>query len=349
MSPAPTTGMLDHCRDLDDPRVDRTKRHEVLDVVAIALGAVIGGADSWVEVDAFGHAKLPWLRTFLARPNGVPAHDTFGRVFAALDPAQFERGVRAWVQTVARPTAGEVVALAGQTPRRSHDRADGKDARPLVSAGATRHRLVLGQGAVDPASNELTAVPEVLRLLTLKGCLVTIDAMGCQPAVAARIVAHGADDVLALKENQPTPHQAVAPLVAAGRADGFATVAADTARTVEKGHGRIEVRRVWAVDDPEVIAYLNPTGAWAGLRSVAVVEAERRLGEQVERDTRHDVSSLAGEANRLGAAVRGQWGIENRPHWMLDIGFREDGSRVRRGDAAQTLAVLRRLALNLLR
>jgi predicted transposase YbfD/YdcC len=349
MSPAPTTGILDHFRDLDDPRVDRTKRHELLDIVTIALCAAICGADSWVEVEAFGHAKLAWLRTFLALPHGIPAHDTFGRVFAALDPAQFERGFRSWVQTVARLTAGEVVALDGKTLRRSHDRADGKDALQLVSAWATRNRLVLGQVAVDPASNEITAVPELLRLLTLKGCIVTIDAMGCQTAIAAQIVAHGADYVLALKDNQPTLHQAVATLFAEGRADGFASVTADTARTVEKGHGRIEVRQVWAVDDPEVIAYLNPAGAWAGLRSVAMVEAERRLGEQVERETRYYVSSLAGEANRLGAAVRGHWGIENRLHWLLDIGFREDESRVRHGDAAQNLAVLRRLALNLLR
>ncbi len=173
--------------------------------------------------------------------------------------------------------------------------------------------------------------------------------MGCQKNIAQQIVAQGGDYVLALKDNQPTLHQAVTTLFAAGRADGFASVAADTTRTVEKGHGRIEVRRVWAVDDPDVIAYLNPAGAWAGLRSVAMVEAERRLGEQVERDTRYYVSSLPGEANRLGAAVRGHWGIENRLRWMLDIGFREDGSRVRQGDAAQNLAVLRRLALNLLR
>jgi predicted transposase YbfD/YdcC len=349
MNPAPTTGILDHFQDLDDPRVERTKRHELLDIVTIALCAVICGADSWVEDEAFGNAKLAWLRTFLVLPHGVPAHDTFGRVFAALDPAQFERCFRSWVQTVARLTAGEVVALDGKTLRRSHDRADGKEALQLVSAWATRNRLVLGQVAVDPASNEITAVPALLRLLALNGCIVTIDAMGCQTAIAAQIVGQGADYVLALKDNQPTLHQAVAALFAEGRADGFASVAADTARTVDKGHGRIELRQVWAVDDPEVIAYLNPTGAWAGLRSVAMIEAERRIGDQVERETRYYVSSLPGTAQRLGAAVRGHWGIENRLHWMLAIGFREDESRVRQGDAAQNLAVLRRLALNLLR
>jgi len=349
MNPAPTTGIVDHFQDLDDPRVDRTKRHELLDLVTIALCAIICGADSWVAVETFGRAKRPWLGTFLALPGGIPSHDTFGRVFAALDPVQFERGFRSWVQTVARLTAGEVVALDGKTLRRSHDRADNQDALQLVSAWATRNRLVLGQVAVDPASNEITAVPALLRLLALNGCIVTIDAMGCQTAIAAQIVGQGAEYVLALKDNQPTLHQAVATLFAEGRADGFASVTADTHRRVDKGHGRIEVRQVWAVDDPEVIAYLNPSGAWAGLRNGVMVEAERRLGEKVERETRYYLSSLPGAADRLGAAVRGHWGIENRLHWMLDIGFREDESRVRQGDAAQNLAVLRRLALNLLR
>src|SRR5215213_10300882 len=349
MSDVPAVRLLDHFSRLEDPRVERTRRHQLLDIVAIAICAVLCGADTWVDIAAVGHAKRDWLASFLALPNGIPSHDTFGRVFAALDPAQVEAGFRSWVATVAELTSGEVIAVDGKQLRRSHDGVTGKDALTLVSAWATTNCLVLGHVAVAPDSNEIPAIPALLRTLALEGCVVTVDAIGCQTAIAAQIVAQGADYVLALKDNQPTLHQAVAALFAEGQADGFAHVAADTSRTVEKGHGRVEVRQVWAVDDPEVIAYLNPTGAWAGLRSVAMVEAERRLGDRVEREARYYLSSLPGAATRLGAAVRGHWGIENRLHWVLDLAFREDECRVRQGAADQNLAVLRRLALNLLR
>lgn len=347
MAPAPS--ILAHFASLDDPRAGPAIRHELRDIVAIALCAVICGADTWVEVEQFGHDKREWLGTFLALPHGIPSHDTFGRVFAALDPAQFERAFASWVQAVARLTGGEVVAVDGKVLRRSHDRANGKDALALVSAWAATNRLTLGQVAVADGSNEIAAIPELLRLLALQGCIVTIDAIGCQTAIARQVVAQEADYVLALKTNQGTLHEAVAVLFAEGQATGFAGFAHTTHRTVEKGHGRLEIRRAWAVSEPEVIAYLDPAGAWPGLRSVAMIEAERRIGPAVSRETRYYISSLPGAAESLGAAVRGHWGIENRLHWVLDVAFREDESRVRQGAADHNLALLRRLALTLLR
>lgn len=347
MASAPS--ILAHFASLDDPRAGPAIRHELRDIVAIALCAVICGADTWVEVEQFGHDKREWLGTFLALPHGIPSHDTFGRVFAALDPAQFERAFASWVQAVARLTGGEVVAVDGKVLRRSHDRANGKDALALVSAWAATNRLTLGQVAVADGSNEIAAIPALLRLLALQGCIVTIDAIGCQTAIARQVVAQEADYVLALKTNQGTLHEAVAVLFAEGQATRFAGFAHTTHRTVEKGHGRLEIRRTWAVSEPEVIAYLDPAGAWPGLRSVAMVEAERRIGPAVSRETRYYISSLPGDAESLGAAVRGHWGIENRLHWVLDVAFREDESRVRRGAADHNLALLRRLALTLLR
>ncbi len=345
----PTPSLLTHFQELEDPRISPATRHHLLDIVAIAVCAVICGADTWVEVEAFGQAKRAWLETFLALPHGIPSHDTFGRVFAALDPDQFEAGFRSWVGAVAAVSAGTVVAIDGKTLRRSHDRAQGKDALVLVSAWAEANRLLLGQVAVDPGANEIPAIPILLQQVALAGSIVTVDAIGCQTAIAAQIVAQEADYVLALKANQGTLHEAVRVLFAAGQADGLVSIRHDIQRSIEKNHGRLELRQVWAVDDPAVMAYLDPHGAWPNLRSVAMVVTERRVDADIAREVRYYLSSLPGTAATIGAAVRGHWGIENRLHWVLDIAFREDESRVRHGHASQNLAVLRRLALNLLR
>jgi len=344
-----SVSIIDHFADLEDPRIDRSKLHNLVDIIVIAICAVICGADSWVEIEEFGKAKLGWLSTFLELPNGIPSHDTFGRVFSLLDPDQFRCGFVSWIQAISRITEGEVVSLDGKKLRRSHDNTLGKAAIHMVSAWASTNRVVLGQLKVDEKSNEITAIPELLRLLALKGCIVTIDAMGCQTAIARAIIEQEGDYVLALKGNQGTLHSDVQDLVSYAQETQFKEIAYDYYETVEKGHGRIETRQYWLISEPEFIAYLNPDRAWAGFKSIGIVQAKRQIGDETTCETRYYISSLAGDAQEFGKAVRAHWGIENSVHWVLDIAFREDESRVRKGNGAQNFAILRHIALNLLR
>jgi len=351
MEPGPTTSVTTHFAALPDPRVERTKRHALLDVLTIALCAVICGADSWVEVERFGQAKEAWLRTFLALPQGIPCHDTFGRVFAQLDPVAFERCFLAWVQAMVGEPVAQVVALDGKTLRRSHDRRAGTGPLHLVSAWATASHLVLGQVAVDAKSNEITAIPALLKLLALEGCTVTIDAMGCQTAIAQAISVQGADYVLALKDNHPTLAAEVQATFALARTNGFADLAPAhhaELQTVDKDHGRLEIRRYGTISDPAILAYLNPQQTWTNLRSVGMVESKRRIGAEVSVDRRYYLTSLPGDVAAFAHAVRAHGAIENRLHWVLDLAFRENENRARVGHSAENLAVLRHVALNLL-
>jgi predicted transposase YbfD/YdcC len=339
---------------LPDPQVERTRRHALLDLVTIAFCAGLCGAADWVAVATFGQEKLAWLRTFLDLPNGIPSHDTFGRVFARLDPVAFERRFLEWSQALAGVLREQVVAIDGKTSRRSHDRGRGPGPLPLVlvSAWATARGLTLGQVATEAKSNEITAIPALLALLALNGCTVTIDAIGCQHAIARQLVADDADSVLALKENRPTLLAAVGTAFAEAQATADTSLAPpslDRLETVEKGHGRLETRRVWTLSDPEVLTYLDPAGVWPKLTSVAMVEAQRQIGPTTSRETRYFLTSLPGQADRVAAAVRAHWGSENRLHWVLDVTFHDDFSRVRRDHGPHNLAVLKRLALNRLR
>jgi predicted transposase YbfD/YdcC len=334
--------------DVDNPRIDRTKAHALLDIIVITICAVVCGADGWVDVEEFGRSKQAWLATFLALPNGIPAHDTFGRVFARLDPEQFQRSFLAWIQAIQR-VRPDVIAIDGKTHRGSHDRANGKTALHLVSAWAAENRLVLGQVAVDDTSNEITAIPQLLDLLDLRGSTVTIDAMGTQTAIAERIIQRGGQYVLALKENQPTLYADVTALFADARAARQPAYGMQTDRAVMKDHGRMETRQAFVIHDSAALAYLNERQCWAQLSGVALVEAVRTLNGVTTTAQRYYLLSQAWDAATVNTLVRCHWGIENQVHWVLDVVFHEDASRIRTGDAPQNMGILRHIALNLLR
>ena len=331
---------------MEDPRIDRCKRHQLLDIIAIAICAVICGADSWVHVELFGKSKEDWFRSFLDLPNGIPSHDTFGDVFSRLDPDRFQECFMEWSQGVAELLPGEVVAIEGKTVRRSHDKRAGKQAIHLVSAWASANTLTLGQVKTEDKSNEITAIP---RLLEISGCIVTIDAMGCQKEIAQGILDRGADYLLAVKQNQGRLYDDVRDLFEGAEESGFDGVPHDYATTLNKGHGRIERRECWAISDPACLEYLSTAGDWSGLRSVVKVECRRETESGATVQARYYISSLEASAHRQLAAVRAHWSIENSLHWSMDVTFGEDQSRVRKDNAPQNMATLRQISHNLLK
>lgn len=350
MTEEPEVGSIaKHFGKVKDPRVERTKRHKLLDIFLIAICGVICGADSWVDIELFGKSKLEWLRTFLTLPNGIPSHDTFGRVFAAIDPEEFERSFMEWVQAINELTQGQVIAVDGKQLRGSQDSESGKNAIYMVSAWATENELVLGQRKVDDKSNEITAIPKLLKLLEIAGCIVTIDAIGTQTKITKTIVEQEGDYLLAVKENQGNLYEDIHDLFEDDQHYNFEGAPYNYAKSVNKDHGRIEIRQCWAISDPEYLAQIRDRDRWYGLKSLAMIISERRIGEESEIQTRYFITSLDSHAEKILKVKRSHWGIENRLHWVLDIAFDEDHSRVRKDSAPQNFAVLRHVALNLLK
>jgi predicted transposase YbfD/YdcC len=337
----------EHFSDLEDPRIDRTKLHLLSDILVIALCAVICGAEGWVDIETFGQAKLEWFKQFLELPNGIPSHDTFNRVFNRLAADQFERCFLSWIQAVSEVFQGQVVAIDGKTLRRSHDKALGKQAIHMVSAWALENQLVLGQLKVDAKSNEITAIPQLLEALALSGCIVTIDAMGCQKDIAKQIIDQDAEYVLALKENQGGLYNAVAELFAYAEELKFADC--DYQKTVDTGHGRMDIRECWTISASDYLAYLPNRSAWPNLHTIVMIKAERRLKDKTTHELRYYISSLHTGAKHHLETIRSHWGIENQVHWVLDVAFREDDSRLRKENGPQNFAILRHIALNLLK
>lgn len=335
--------------DLKDHRVAGRSDHKLIDILVIGICTVICGGDDYAAMEQFGKAKEKWFRSFLELPAGIPSHDTFWRVFSALDPEQFQTCFLTWMNAISNTSSGEIIALDGKQLRRSHDKSDNKAAIHMVSAWATQNRLVLGQVKVDEKSNEITAIPELLRRLDITGCLITIDAMGCQVNIAELIIEQGGEYLFSLKGNQSNLHEDVILLFDDLEESGYSAYTYDYAKTVGKEHGRIEVRHCWTISDPQIICCLRGANRFRNLHTVVRVRAERYIGDEHSVEDRYFIGSSTTQAADALRATRTHWQVENSLHWVLDIAFREDESRIRKGYGAQNFAVLRHIALNALK
>jgi predicted transposase YbfD/YdcC len=352
MSSIKSARIEDHFVELTDPR-RRAGTYPLINVVTIALCAVICGADDFVAIARFGRTKRDWLARFLDLSDGIPSHDRFNAILAAIKPAEFEKCLLSWITALHEITAGQTIAIDGKTLRRSSgtaakrwSAASSKSAIHMVSAWATANHISLGQVVVDEKSNEITAIPQLLEILELSGALVTIDAMGCQTDIAQQIVAAGADYCLAVKGNQPTLHEGIVKFFDEHLEDDFAQVSVRRHETQEKGHGREETRHSFICQVPED---LPDRARWAGLKAIGIVISSTQRGGKDTGDVRYYILSKYLAARRFAEAVRGHWAIENRLHWQLDVTFAEDQSRIRQGHADANFSILRRAALGLLK
>ena len=336
---------------LPDPRIDRTRVHKLTDILVIGLCSLLTGGEGFSDMEVFGKVKQQWLKSFLELPEGIPSHDTFNRVFSAMDPHAFLECFVTWVQGICPALQNEIIAIDGKALR--HALNEGQTIPYIVSAWATNNGVALGQVKVNDKSNEITAIPELLQVLEIKGCIVTLDAMGCQKDIAAKIIDKKADYVLALKGNHATVHEEVkvffddaVPPCATQHIDSATPGTMDFFQTIEKDHGRIETRRYWQSTD---IQWFADKPLWKNLQSFGMVESIRRIKGKSTIERRYYLCSLSLDAQQFAKAVRGHWGVENPLHWSLDVTFGEDRSRARTKNAAQNVATLRRIALNLIK
>lgn len=342
MKPQPTASIIQHFSGIEDPRIARHKKHRLSDIFFIAICATICGADNWVAIETFGKAKKDWFTQLLNLEQGIPSHDTFGNVFAAIDTQKFSEAFSRWVADLAQLAPNQVIAIDGKCLRGSIDRASGKAAIYMVSAWAHQNQLVLGQQKVDDKSNEITAIPKLLLQLDIAGAVITMDAMGCQTKIAAQIIQQGADYVLSLKGNQGELHDDVKTFFNSSLAPTIGNI------NYDGEHGRIETRTIRATAD---IQWLQDRHSqWVSLNSIIAVTAKRELKNKTEEETRYFISSLdARDPKKLGHIVRAHWGVENNLHWVLDQAFDEDSHRARAGHSAANMAVMRHIALNLIK
>jgi predicted transposase YbfD/YdcC len=336
--------LADHFDDLPDPRLDRNKEHALLDILVIAVCGILAGCDSWADVERFGRAKTDWFRTFLRLPNGIPSHDTFGRVFARLDAEAFGACFTAWMTAACAELGLKQVAIDGKTMCGS--RGPQGTAAHVVSAFATANGVTLGQRKVDEKSNEITGIPELLKVLDIAGALVTIDAMGCQTKIADQVRAGGADYLLAVKENQPTLYGDIDRFVTDALANDYRGVEHSFWEAEERSHGRDEFRACYVFDAADVV---RDVAAWRDLKTVVMIVSSRVANGQTADEVRYYISSRQASAKAFAASVRNHWGIENGLHWVLDVCFGDDASRVRNGHGPENFALLRRLALAVLK
>jgi len=342
------SSFLQHFINLNDPRIERTKAHLLIDIVAIAILAVISGADDWVAIETYGKVKYNWLKEFLELPNGIPSHDTFSRVFARIEPNEFQQCFTNWVNSITKKLGLEVIAIDGKTLKNSYDRNEKQKALHIVSAWSTSHQLILGQQKVDKKSNEITAIPALLEMLEIEGTIITIDAMGCQKEIASLIIQKKADYILALKANQKNLYKEVEEWFKLAREENFSSTEYSYYQEIESGHHRIEKREVWTVP-VSILPSLNNYLVWKGIKTVTMIISERRLWNKTTKAVRFYISSLENNAEKIAKAIRSHWQIENNLHWILDVTFSEDNSRIRRDNSPENFSLLRRLAVNLLK
>ena len=340
-----SNSLIEHVSLIEDTRVTGRCDHLLVDIIIIAITSILCGADDWNSIERFGKIKEEWFSTFLKLPNGIPSHDTFRRVFAQLAPSEFQECFVGWVRGVAGTIKG-VIAIDGKAVRRSHDRGIGKKAIHMVSAWAAENNLVLGQVKTDEKSNEITAIPELLKLLDINGCIITIDAMGCQKSIAKQIIDQKGDYLLALKGNQSGLLEAVETVFEKADSTEYSDYVADYYETSEKSRDRMETRRHWTI---ECDGLFEQSKLWSSLKIIGMVECERTIKDKTTIEYRYYIGSIENNAQLFGNSVREHWSIENKLHWRLDMGFREDESRIRKGHSAENFAVMRHFAINLLK